>query len=62
MNLVPSGVPLATGGSGEADLAAGVTVDLAKSTGVNLNVVHVKLLPLTSPYPKKVKERLGKEQ
>ena len=53
MTLLPGGVPLATGGSGEAELAAGVTVELAKSTSVKLNVVHIMLLPLTSPYPKK---------
>jgi nucleotide-binding universal stress UspA family protein len=42
---------LATDGSEEAELAAGVAVELARSTGSELHLVHVKLLPLTPPYP-----------
>jgi Universal stress protein family len=42
---------LATDGSEEAELAARVAVKLAKSTGSELHLVHVKLLPITSPYP-----------
>jgi nucleotide-binding universal stress UspA family protein len=42
---------LATDGSEEAELAAGVAVELASSTGSELHVVHVKLLPLVPPYP-----------
>ena len=42
---------LATDGSEEAELAAGVAIEFAKSTGSELHVVHVKLLPLTPPYP-----------
>jgi hypothetical protein len=47
LTLLPGSVPLVTGDSGEAELAAGM---------------HVNLLPLTSPYPEKVKDRLGKKQ
>ncbi len=42
---------LATDGSEESELAARVAVELAKSTGSELHLVHVKLLPLTPPYP-----------
>jgi nucleotide-binding universal stress UspA family protein len=42
---------LATDGSEEAELAAGAAVELAKSTGAELHLVHVKLLPVTPPYP-----------
>ncbi len=42
---------LVTDGSEEAELAAGVAVELARSTGSELHVVHVELLPLTPPYP-----------
>jgi nucleotide-binding universal stress UspA family protein len=47
MTLLPGSILLATGGSEEAELAAGVAVELAKSTGSEL---HVKLIPLTPPY------------
>ncbi len=52
LTLLLGSVPLVAGGSGEAELA-GVAVVLAKSISFKSNVVHVKLLPLTSPYPKK---------
>ena len=42
---------LATDGSEESELAAGVAVELAKSTGPELHIVHVKLIPLPPPYP-----------
>ena len=42
---------LATDGSEEAELAAGVAVEFARSTGSELHMVHVGLLPLTPPYP-----------
>jgi nucleotide-binding universal stress UspA family protein len=42
---------LATDGSEEAELAAGAAVELANSTGSELNLVHVKLLPVAPPYP-----------
>jgi nucleotide-binding universal stress UspA family protein len=42
---------LATDGSEEAELAARVAVELAKSTDSELHLVHVKLTPLTPPYP-----------
>jgi nucleotide-binding universal stress UspA family protein len=38
-------------GSEEVELAAGVAVELAKSTSSELHLVHVKLLPITPPYP-----------
>ena len=42
---------LATDGSEEAELATRAAVELANSTGSELHVVHVKLLPITPPYP-----------
>jgi nucleotide-binding universal stress UspA family protein len=42
---------LATDGSEEAELAAQAAVEVAKSTGSELHLVHVKLLPITPPYP-----------
>ena len=42
---------LATDDSEETGLAARVAVELARSTGAELHVVHVKLLPVTPPYP-----------
>jgi nucleotide-binding universal stress UspA family protein len=58
MTLFPRRILLATDGSEEAELAAGVAVELAKSTGSELHVVHVKLLPVTLPYP----EVLGRRE
>ena len=43
---------LTTDGSEEAELAALAAVELANSTGSELHLVHVKLLPLTPPTPK----------
>jgi nucleotide-binding universal stress UspA family protein len=51
MSLISRSILLATDGSEEAELAAGVAVELAKSTGAELHLVHVKLLPITPPYP-----------
>jgi nucleotide-binding universal stress UspA family protein len=51
MTWLPGSILLVTDGSGEAELAAGMAVELAKSTGSELHVVHVKLPPLTPPYP-----------
>jgi nucleotide-binding universal stress UspA family protein len=51
VTVFPGRILLATDGSEEADLAAGVAVELAESTGSELHVVHVELLPLTLPYP-----------
>ena len=42
---------LATDGSAEAELAARAAAELAKSTGSELHLVHIKLIPLTPPYP-----------
>ena len=52
LTLLPGGVPLVAGGPGEAELA-GVAVGLTKSIGFKSNVVHLKLLPLTSSHPRK---------
>ncbi len=49
MNLFSESILLATEGSEEAELAAGVAVKLAESTGSELYLVHVKLLPVTLP-------------
>jgi nucleotide-binding universal stress UspA family protein len=51
MNLFPRSILLATDGSKEAELAAGVAVELARSSGAELHLMHVKLLPITPPYP-----------
>jgi nucleotide-binding universal stress UspA family protein len=42
---------LATDGSEETELAARAAVELANSTSSELHLVHVKLLPVTPPYP-----------
>ena len=42
---------LATGGSEVAELATRMAVELANSTSSELHVMHVKLVPLTPPYP-----------
>jgi nucleotide-binding universal stress UspA family protein len=51
MTSLPRKILLATDGSEEAELVAGATVEFARSTGSELHMVHIKLLPLTSPYP-----------
>jgi nucleotide-binding universal stress UspA family protein len=51
MSLFSGSILLATDGSEEAELAAGVAVGLARSSGAELHLVHVKLLPITPPYP-----------
>jgi len=51
MTSLPKRILLATDGSEEAELVAGVAVEFARSTGSELHMVHVKLLPLTPPYP-----------
>jgi nucleotide-binding universal stress UspA family protein len=51
MKPVSRRILLATDGSEEGELATRVAVELAKSTGSELHVVHVKLLPVTPPYP-----------
>ncbi len=51
MTSSPRSILLATDGSEEAELAARVAVELAKSTGSELHLVHVKLPLLTPPYP-----------
>ncbi len=48
MTLMPGRILLAIDGSEEA---AKVAIELARSTGSELHVVHVELLPLTPPYP-----------
>jgi nucleotide-binding universal stress UspA family protein len=51
MSLFPRSILLATDGSEETELAARVAVELARSAGAELHVVHVRLLPVTPPYP-----------
>lgn len=51
MRLVFRRILLATDGSEEAELATRVAVELANSTGSELHVMHVNLVPLTPPYP-----------
>jgi nucleotide-binding universal stress UspA family protein len=59
MTLLPRRILLATDGSEEAELAARVAVELAKSTGSELHRVHAKLLPLIPPYPDVLDWRWG---
>jgi nucleotide-binding universal stress UspA family protein len=47
MTLFSRRILLATDGSEEAELATRAAVELANSTGSELHVVHVKLLPTT---------------
>jgi nucleotide-binding universal stress UspA family protein len=42
---------LATDGSEDSELAARAAVELTNSTGSELHLVHVKLIPLPPPYP-----------
>jgi nucleotide-binding universal stress UspA family protein len=51
MSLFPRSILLATDGSEEAELAVGVAVELANSSGSELHLVHVKLVPIPPPYP-----------
>jgi nucleotide-binding universal stress UspA family protein len=51
MSLFSGSILLATDGSEEAELAAEAAAELAKSTGAELHLVHVKLVPITPPYP-----------
>ena len=51
MSVFPRSILLATDDSEETELTAGMAVELARSTGAELHVVHVKLLPITPPYP-----------
>jgi len=64
MSLFPSRILLAIDGSEEAELALRVAVELAKSTGAELHLVHVKLIPITPPYPEVLdwKEDLGRAE
>ena len=52
MTSVSRRILLATDGSEEAGLVAGVAVEFARSTGSELHMVHVKLLSLTPPTRK----------
>jgi nucleotide-binding universal stress UspA family protein len=61
MTLLPRKVLLATDGSEEAELVARVAVEVAKSTGSELHLVHVKLLPITPPYPDVLDWRWGED-
>jgi nucleotide-binding universal stress UspA family protein len=45
MSIFPTRILLATDGSGEAELATRMAIDLTDSTGSELHVVHVALLP-----------------
>jgi nucleotide-binding universal stress UspA family protein len=51
MSSFSGSILLATDGSKEAELAARVAAELARSTDAELHLVHVKLLPITPPYP-----------
>ena len=61
MTFLPRRILLATDGSEEAELAARVAVELAKSTGSELHIVHVRLLLLTPPYPDVLDWRWGED-
>ena len=51
MTLFSRRILLATDGSEEAELATRAAVELANSTSSELHLVHVKLIPITPPYP-----------
>ncbi len=51
MGLFSGSILLATDASEEVELAVEVAVELAKSTGAEMHLVHVKLVPITPPYP-----------
>jgi nucleotide-binding universal stress UspA family protein len=51
MTLFSRRILLATDGSQGAELATRAAVKFANSTGSELHVVHVKLIPITPPYP-----------
>jgi nucleotide-binding universal stress UspA family protein len=61
MTLLRRRMLLATDGSEEAELAARVAVELAKSIGSELHLVHVRLLLLTPPYPDVLDWRWGED-
>ncbi|MDQ3791032.1 MAG: universal stress protein [Actinomycetota bacterium] len=66
MSLFPRSILLATDGPEETELAARVAVELARSTGAELHLAHVRLLPVTPPYPEVLNwredlERAGRE-
>ena len=61
MTLLLRRILLATDGTEEAELAARVAVELAMSTGSELHLVHVKLLPITPPYPDVLDWRWGED-
>ena len=50
---------LPTDTSEEAELATGAVVELAEGTGSELHVAHVKLIPITPPYPEMLDRREG---
>ena len=50
-NLFPSKVVLAVDGSQESEAAASTTVELVKSTGTELHVIHAGPTASESPYP-----------
>ena len=51
MRPVSRRILLATDGSEEAELATRAAVELADCAGSELHMVHVKLIPITPPYP-----------
>ena len=51
MSIFPTGLPLATDGSTEAELAAETASELAKRTGSELYVLHVLALPIDTQDP-----------
>ncbi len=59
MSLFPRSILLATDGSEETELAARVAVELAKSTGAELHVVHVKLIPIPPTLPRSARLERG---
>jgi hypothetical protein len=57
MSVFPRSILLAFDGSEETELAARVAVELAKSTGAELHMVHVKLMPITLPRSSRLARR-----
>ena len=57
MSILPDKVLLATDGSDDAALAATAAVDLSKSTGAELQIVHARRPLPHDAYPSLVPER-----
>ena len=58
MSIFPTRIPLATDGSGEAELATLRALDIAERTDSELHVVHVGVVPRLMAQREAVEERI----